>query len=285
MTVQRIVALASGIALTAGALTAGTAQAAPDAAKAEATPVAVSVSGARSITMPTTVQPGVNEFVVTSAKPSAFQVASLAEGYTVDEAAADIEKGLERGKMGALKRFEANTTFFGGVMSVPGKAASLWVDLEPGDYIALDTRGNTSKTHKWATFTAVGADTGATMPEGATVKAKRSAKWANKPASIPNKGTLTFKNRSSSNHFVLMVKMRKGATLKQVKQFLMTEEGAPPIDFRHATESGVLSPGQTLAFDYRLPKGNYAMLCFWPDASMGGMPHAFMGMVRTIKLK
>jgi hypothetical protein len=27
------------------------------------------------------------------------------------------------------------------------------------------------------------------------------------------------------------------------------------------------------------------MLCFWPDASHGGMPHAFMGMIRGIKLK
>ena len=37
--------------------------------------------------------------------------------------------------------------------------------------------------------------------------------------------------------------------------------------------------------DYKLPKGNYVMLCFWPDATMGGMPHAFMGMIREIKLK
>ena len=37
--------------------------------------------------------------------------------------------------------------------------------------------------------------------------------------------------------------------------------------------------------NYRLPRGNYVLVCFWPDASMGGMPHAFMGMYRGIKVK
>ena len=36
---------------------------------------------------------------------------------------------------------------------------------------------------------------------------------------------------------------------------------------------------------YRLPKGNYVLTCFWPDASMGGMPHAFMGMYRVVKVR
>ena len=50
-------------------------------------------------------------------------------------------------------------------------------------------------------------------------------------------------------------------------------------------DSGVVSPGHSATFKYNLPKGNYVMLCFWPDASMGGMPHAFMGMHRPITLK
>ena len=37
--------------------------------------------------------------------------------------------------------------------------------------------------------------------------------------------------------------------------------------------------------NYRLPRGNYVLVCFWPDANMGGMPHAFMGMYRGIKVK
>jgi hypothetical protein len=36
---------------------------------------------------------------------------------------------------------------------------------------------------------------------------------------------------------------------------------------------------------YSLSHGHYVLLCWWPDAEMGGMPHAFMGMFRGITLK
>lgn len=286
MTVHRIAALAASVmVLTAGALTGGTAGAAGQAAEREtaAAAVTVSVSGTRMITMPATVQPGVNKFKVTSAKRSGFQIISLHEGYTVDEAEADIKEGLDRGKLKALRRFEANVTLVGGVPSVPGRTARFWVDLAPGSYIALDTMARTNAA-KWFAFTAAGADTGAVMPQGAVVKAVRSATWSKRPGSIPHKGTLTFKNRSSQNHFVVMVKMNKGATIQDVKEFLMTEEGPPPVNFRYVLDSAVISGGESVAFDYRLPRGTYAMMCFWPDASMGGMPHALMGMMRTIRL-
>ncbi|GAB3034997.1 hypothetical protein GCM10011376_19570 [Nocardioides flavus (ex Wang et al. 2016)] len=287
MTVQRIAALAvSVMVLTAGALTGSTAGAAGQDAAREtaAATVDVTISGTRRITMPTTVQPGVSEFTVTSAKPSGFQIVSLHEGYTVEEAEADIKKGLDAGKLGPFRRFEANVTLVGGVSSTPDKAARFWVDLEPGSYIALDTRGRTNAS-KWFTFTAVGTDTGGAMPDGAVLKAVQSAKWSKKPASIPRKGTMTFKNHSDQNHFVILVRMRKGASLQDLKEFLMTEEGKPPVDFSTSLESAVISGGESVAMDYRLPKGTYAMLCFWPDASMGGMPHAMMGMMRTIRLK
>lgn len=289
MTVHRVAALAASVmVLTAGALTGTTVGAAGQAAEREtaAAAVTISISDTRMITMPTTVQPGVNKFKVTSAKRSGFQIISLHEGYTVDQAEADIKEGLDGGKLKALRRFEANVTLIGGVASVPGKTARFWVDLAPGSYIALDTMARTNAA-KWFAFTAAGADTGAVMPQGAVVKAVQSATWSKRPAAIPHKGTLTFKNRSSQNHFAFMVKMNKGATIQDVKEFLMTEEGQgrPPVNFRYSIDSAVISGGESVAFDYRLPTGTYAMLCFWPDASMGGMPHALMGMLRTIRLK
>lgn len=286
MSVNRIAALAASVmVLTAGALTGSTAGAAGQAAEREtaAAAVTVSISSTRMITMPATVQPGVNRFKVTSAKRSGFQIIRLHEGYTVDEAEADVKAGLDRGRLKALWRFEANVTLIGGVPSVPGGTARFWVDLAPGDYIALDTYARTNAA-KWFGFTAVGADTGAVMPQGPTVKAVKSARWSKRPGSIPHKGTLTFKNRSSQNHFLFLVKMKKGATIQDVKEFLMTEEGPPPVNFRYSIDSAVISGGEKVAFNYRLPRGTYAMMCFWPDASMGGMPHALMGMMRTIRL-
>lgn len=285
MSVRRIAAsTVSVMVLTAGALTGSTTGAAGQAAEREtAAGIAISIDSRRMITMPTTVQPGVNKFTVTSAKPSGFQLGRLAEGYTLDDLERDL-KGFDKNNLKALRRFEAHTTLIGGVSSLPGKAASFWVDLEPGSYVALDTYGKTNAA-KWIVLTVSGADTGATMPAGDTVKAVKDAKWAKKPRAIARKGTLTFKNRSSNNHFLILVKMKKGATVQDVKEFLMTEEGPPPVDFRHSLDSAVISGGESVAFKYRLPKGTYAMMCFWPDASMRGMPHALMGMVRSIRLK
>lgn len=276
-------ALASVVLVASVAGSAVTAEAAPTKSKA-AEPIAVSIDAKRRITMPATAQPGVNEFHVTSAKSSGFQLASLDEDYTTDEAEADIKAGLERGKVSALRRFERNVTLVGGVSSVPDRTATFWVDLEPGSYVALDTEGRTNAA-KWVPLTVSGLDTGASMPSGSRIKAVRDATWAKRPASMPRKGTLTFKNRSTSNHFVIMAKMNKGATLADVKEFLMTEEGRPPVDFRASIISAAISPGHDLAFNYKLPAGTYVVLCFWPDADMRGMPHALMGMVRTIKLR
>lgn len=46
----------------------------------------------------------------------------------------------------------------------------------------------------------------------------------------------------------------------------------------------MVSPGKSMTMRYSLPPGNYVMICFWPDADMGGMPHAFMGMYRGIRI-
>jgi len=290
MSVQRIAALGvSVIVLTAGALAGGAAGAAGQAAAREtaASTVSVSISAAHNVTLPATIQPGVNEFrVTTEAKGSGFQLLQLAEGYTLDQAIADIDAGLEKGKIKALKRFEAHVTLFGGVNVLPGKVGKVAVNLPVGSYYAADIERN--RPSAFTAFAVSGADTGAAMPEGSTVKAVKSASWAKSPKTIARRGTLTFKNHTDQNHFVGIVKLRKGKTAKDfeawVNGLMEGEEGPPPVDFGVSFDGGVVSPGQTVAMNYRLPKGDYILACFWPDASMGGMPHAFMGMFRGIRL-
>ena len=158
----------------------------------------------------------------------------------------------------------------------------------PGTYWALDT--STSDPDKFFAFTVAGADTGNVMPEAdATIKAVQDAKWAGKPESIPNKGLMRFKNAASQNHFIVMAKLKKGKTYRDFKKwFAAAQDGPPgpsPVNFEIGLDSGVVSPGHSATFRYNLPKGDYVMLCFWPDAKMGGMPHAFMGMHRAITLK
>jgi hypothetical protein len=290
MSVQRIAALGvSVMVLTAGALAGGTAGAAGQAAAREtaAGTVSVSITAAHNVTMPATIQPGVNQFrVTTEAKRSGFQLVQLAAGYTLDQAIADIDEGLEKGKMKAFKRFEANVTMLGGVNLAAGKIGKVTVNLAPGSYYAADIERN--RASAFTAFTVAGADTGATMPAGSTIKAVDSTSWAKGPKAISRKGMLTFKNYSDKNHFVGLAKLQKGKTVKDFKAWIdaamQGDEGPPPVNFRVSYDSGLVSPGQTVAMNYKLPKGDYVLVCFWPDASMGGMPHAFMGMYRGIKL-
>jgi hypothetical protein len=291
MFVQRIAALGASVTvLVAGALVGGTAGAASPVAARETAAglVSVSISSAHVVTLPTTIQPGVNQFrVTTEAKESGFQLVQLAEGYTLDQAIGDIDQGLEKGKLKALKRFEAHVTLLGGVNVSAGKVGKLTLDLPVGTYYAADIARN--RASAFTAFTVTGAATGASMPDGSTVKAVEGAKWAKKPKSIARKGMLTFKNFSSQNHFVGLTKLKNGKTVKDFAAWMdaamQGEEGPPPVDFRVGVESGVVSGGQTVAINYRLPRGNYVLVCFWPDASMRGMPHAFMGMYRGIKVK
>lgn len=273
--------LAGALGLTAGA----TSMPAHSAQGAVVGVVDVSIDDKRRITMPETIQPGVNSFEVTTAheRGSSFQLVQLDEGYTLEQAVEDVEKGLNGGNLKALKRFERNVTLLGGAEVYPDAPATVVVALPAGSYYALDVRQN--KASKWFDFTAEGEDTGAAMPEGAQVRAKDSTTWAGKPKSIPRKGMLTVKNAADQNHFAILAKFRKGKGIRDFKQWIKSgAQSRPPVSFRHSTNSGVVSPGISSAFNYRLPAGRYVLTCFWPDASMGGMPHAFMGMYRAIRL-
>ncbi len=69
--------------------------------------------------------------------------------------------------------------------------------------------------------------------------------------------------------------------LRQAKK---GKETRPPVVMTGSVDTGVISPGTSMSFDYKLRPGKYVLLCWWPDADMGGMPHAFMGMVRGLKV-
>jgi len=288
MGVLQVRAAAASLVLVAAATVTTAATAGPAQSAASTAPVAVSISSTRVITMPATIQPGVTIFKVATAnkRGSAFQVVQTDAGYSAADAARDIEKGLNGGNVKALKRFEANVTLLGGMRVTKERVETLAIDLDAGTYWALDT--NTNDPGKFFAFTVAGADTGNVMPTaGATIKARLDTTWANKPASIPNKGLLRFKNAATQNHFIAMVRLKKGKTYRDFVTWFSSENpsGPPPVNFDVGMDSGVLSPGHSATFRYNLPKGHYVLLCFWPDAEMGGIPHAFMGMHRPITLK
>src|SRR4051812_18667034 len=112
MRVPQIQAAATSLALLGAATLTAVVTAAPAQSAASTPPVAVSISNTRVVTMPTTIQPGVSTFKVTTAnkRGSAFQLVQAAAGYSAADAARDIDKGLDGGNVKAIKRFEANVT-------------------------------------------------------------------------------------------------------------------------------------------------------------------------------
>ena len=197
MSIHRMAALGASImVLTAGALTGGTAGAAGQAAPSEraAGMVGVSIDRAGVITMPTALPPGVTTFKITTTRRQAgLQLVAFAPGYTVEQATLDVENGLDKNRIKALKRFEANTTLLGGASASRDKAGKLAVDLEPGTYYAVDSNKTGSP---WLQLSVGGVDTGASMKVDATLTAVDSTKWAKRPAAIPRNGWLRFRNRA-----------------------------------------------------------------------------------------
>ena len=174
--------------------------------------------------------------------------------------------------MKAFKRFEANMTLLGGVNITTGKIGKVTLDLAPGTYYAADIERN--RPSAFTAFTVAGADTGATMPARPDDQGGQGAPAGPRsPKSIPRRGTLTFENFSSQNHFVGLAKLKRGKTVADFGDWLdgqmEGEDGPPPVNFGASFDSGVVSGGQTVAMNYRLPRGNYVLVCFWPDARHG----------------
>ena len=251
--------------------------------------VAVAIDGQRHVTMPRSLQPGVNRFRVVSEKSSAFQLVRHRQGYGIHEAVRDIRKGLDQGHVKQLRRLERNVRFFGGVSSTPDRVGRMTVSLGRGRYWAIDTNAATAPD-KFFRFRVRGADTGLGMRRMRTIKAIREADWAPLPRAIPHRGMLDFRNRADDNHFVAMAKLRNSKTVSDFRHWIRDikngrDPGRPPVNFRRGTETGVVSPGIETQTNLRVPTGRYVVTCFWPDADMGGQPHAFMGMIRGIRLR
>jgi hypothetical protein len=277
-------------ALTVSTATSASAATAASSASAAPPTVHVFVSGDHTLKMPKRLRPGMHRFVIESERDAAFQLATAAPGYTKAEAMRDVFRGLDRGNVRAIKRFEANVTLFGGAASTADQAGMMWESLPAGRYWALDTNARRTLPRNVLTVKVAGRQLTGHVRSAAKIRAINETDWARQPRSIPSQGRLTFRNDAEDNHFLILAKLAPGKTMKDfaawVKKAANGGQAPPPLDFSApGLDTGVISPGHRMVVKYDLQPGRYAMLCFWPDADMGGMPHVFMGMYRGIRLR
>jgi hypothetical protein len=240
------------------------------------------------ISMPDHLRPGVHRFAVRSAKAASFQIVKVRAGYTKRELSQDV--GTMFGDMKALKRFERNTRLIAGVPSRPGQPGIMWARLRAGHYWLVDTNDSKSTPADISDLHVGGRGIGGRVGGDATMRAINEVDFAKRPATIPTSGRMVLRNDSVDNHFFAMAKLLPGKTMKDFRKWIKGaangEQAPPPVDEQGPTlDSGVISPGLKMSMAYDLPRGQYVLICWWPDADMGGMPHAFMGMYRGVRVR
>jgi hypothetical protein len=238
-----------------------------------------------TIVMPRSIRPGVTTFKIASRRNAQLQLVRPAADYTRRELARDANAAFTKNNLRALRRFEANTTLYGGMPSAPGERGVVSVDLPAGSYWALDVQPSLIRAVDVKRFTVTGDSVGGTLT-GITIAAVGEHAWARSPRRIPTSGRILFDNPSDANHFLVLAKLRKGKTAKDFATWVKRgARGAPPVSDEGGLNTSVISGGVSMSFPYQLARGRYVLICPWPDADEGGRPHFLLGMYRGLRVR
>jgi hypothetical protein len=212
----------------------------------------------------------------------AVEFARFKNGYDVADFTRDINRFGAKNDVKALKRAIANTTIIGGFGA--GGSGTI-VFPRAGAYTPFSVGERGLVTGKTVVVRGPRRTSSVPRVDGRII-AKSGPSWGGS-SHLPAKGRFLFKNRFNTGvpHFVLLQQVQEGTTVDQVLESLQSESQEPPPWALPAfLDTGSLSPGRSMTVNYDLPPGQYAVMCFFPDPNMGGMPHALMGMIRMIHL-
>jgi hypothetical protein len=101
------------------------------------------------------------------------------------------------------------------------------------------------------------------------------------PTLTPGHHTILVRNAGAQDHEVVLVKLPPGVTVAAFAKWTDTMKGEPPgMPLGGVT---ALSSGESADFSVDLTAGDYAMICFVPDAK-DGKPHFLHGMMTQFKV-
>ena len=238
----------------------------------------------KSITGPTSADPGEAEITLTNdGKREADLQLIRVEGQ---HSAAEVVQTLD----GVIDGKAFPDWFFagGGVGTTPaGESLTVTQVLEPGTYYAFNT--GTSGPPDPESVPAVEV-TGDPSDDGlsdtdATVTTIDYGFETEGDFQV-GENEVTFENAGAEPHHVLAQRIAEGKTIEDVRTYLRTQKGQPPLDEASLAETAVLEGGgsQVVTLDLKQP-GQYAMLCFVSDRQ-GGPPHSIgEGMLGEVEVK
>jgi plastocyanin len=217
------------------------------------------------------------QFTNNGKSPHSVQLARVDEGHEAEEV-------LQAGEAWASgkKPLPEWAHLAGGIGSVKGgESGTATVQLEPGKYVALDT--NAEGVPPFAEFEATGEAGGGELPStDATIEAKDYSFESSGLTAGQN--TVTFDNTGQQPHVAEAIGIKGDATIEDVKKFIETEKGEPPIDESKSFGTAIVDGGQSLVQEMNLEAGRYVVICYVPDRE-GGPPHLARGMVSELEVK
>ena len=168
----------------------------------------------------------------------------------------------------------------------PGQTADMTLTLEPGNYLLVcfvpsaDGVPHIAKGMSRPLVVTGNPVAAAALPADVEIKLTDYAFGLSKPLTA-GAHVIRVVNDAQQTHEVQVVRLAPGKTGEDVAAWIEKQQGPPPGE----PLSGVagLGVGKTATFPLTLTAGEYAFICFIPDAK-DGKPHHMHGMIQNFKV-
>ena len=256
-------------------------QSAADTVAAPAAPGIVTVTAQDfAFDAPSEIPAGLTTFRLVNRGPSLhhIQLIKLEDGKTADDFFAALKGGGP---------FPGWASFAGGPNPPEsGDTATITLAVEPGNYMMLcfiPAADGVPHVMKGMArpLTVKGPSRNATEPRADLVMKLVDYDFELSQPLTAGRHTIRVENAGTQPHEVAIVRMQPGKTPQEFAAWGMKPVGPAPGTLFGGV-SGIM-PGSHAFVDVDLPAGDYALLCFVPDAK-DGKPHFAHGMAKRIKV-
>ena len=200
----------------------------------------------------------------------------IEEGHTMDEVQEAFAAQQEPAWLHAVGG--PNAPFAGGTSEVT-------MNLEPGNYVLVcfvpgpDEVPHVAKGMiRQLTVVPSDAPTGP-LPEADLTVTMKDFDWTMSAPISAGKQVIRFENTAAQPHELWFAKLAPGTTAEQLMAWFQKPEGPPP--FTESGGIGALEAGQVQLVTHDFAPGDYALICWIPDAT-DKRPHFMHGMMKQI---
>lgn len=235
---------------------------------------------------PSSIAAGPTHIVVnnTGKEDHQAQLAKLADGTTFQDLTTALKAGDIPGALGKVQ-------LVGGPTGItPGSTVATSANLDPGQYVFLcfvESADGIPHVAKGmiSQLEVTGSASGGQVAAGDAQLGLQDFAFVGLTNLASGKHTVSVTNKGPQPHEATLVKLNPGTTVQQVTQAFasgQTPSGPPP--WTGAGGVAGIAPGLTVSMDVDLQPGDYAFICFVPDATTG-KPHAALGMVAGLTVQ